>query len=366
MSSTKPITAIDASSTQEVVVDDTSTVVNSSESKTIATSDTTNDAKTPSSTESVQADTPVAPPLDLELKHNWSLDRVDEFHASIQLNYRFDDFSPLIPHSRRSDPEKVQVRSKLMFRMNHINEHGEDKLKSTLPEKMNLSSHSATIYAQGDLGSCVAQAICAGIQLRNRKINNDQSLLSRFTRGSAVPEFSPSRLALYWHARIEEGLPSNVDTGSTIHSGILSVEKFKLFDESLWPYDVSKYAVEPPLLTALEAIRYNSVEYSKIQNNTLMLKHMISTGFPVACGIVVYHSMMSHGVLVTGTVPMPSGKETCLGGHAILLVGYDDASSTFIFQNSWGSIWGDRGYGRLSYDYITKYGADFWAIEKFA
>ncbi|HZY68431.1 MAG TPA: C1 family peptidase [Devosia sp.] len=38
------------------------------------------------------------------------------------------------------------------------------------------------------------------------------------------------------------------------------------------------------------------------------------------------------------------------GGHAFTLVGYDDATQTFKFINSWNTSWGDEGYGRMTYD----------------
>jgi C1A family cysteine protease len=45
-------------------------------------------------------------------------------------------------------------------------------------------------------------------------------------------------------------------------------------------------------------------------------------------------------------------KEQLLGGHAILLIGYDDKTKVFKFQNSWGVGWGDKGYGYIPYDYV--------------
>ncbi|MEZ4739201.1 MAG: C1 family peptidase [Flavobacteriales bacterium] len=41
--------------------------------------------------------------------------------------------------------------------------------------------------------------------------------------------------------------------------------------------------------------------------------------------------------------PMP-------GSHAMLAVGYDDADSSFLIMNSWGTAWGEGGYCRLRYD----------------
>jgi C1A family cysteine protease len=43
---------------------------------------------------------------------------------------------------------------------------------------------------------------------------------------------------------------------------------------------------------------------------------------------------------------------TVRGGHAICIVGYD-ADGRFIVRNSWGTGWGDDGFGYPSPDYIT-------------
>ena len=45
------------------------------------------------------------------------------------------------------------------------------------------------------------------------------------------------------------------------------------------------------------------------------------------------------------------------GGHAMLLVGYEDDGSmpgggAFIVRNSWGGNWGEDGYGKIPYAYI--------------
>ena len=53
--------------------------------------------------------------------------------------------------------------------------------------------------------------------------------------------------------------------------------------------------------------------------------------------------------------PLPS-----VGGHAMLIVGYDKSKTTypeeyFIVKNSWGTSCGQSGYIYLSYDYIRTY-----------
>jgi len=47
-------------------------------------------------------------------------------------------------------------------------------------------------------------------------------------------------------------------------------------------------------------------------------------------------------------------------GHLVLLVGYNDSERYFRIKNSWGTSWGEQGYGRISYDNvggITKFGS---------
>jgi hypothetical protein len=41
------------------------------------------------------------------------------------------------------------------------------------------------------------------------------------------------------------------------------------------------------------------------------------------------------------------------GGHAVLIVGYDDANSCFIVKNSWGTWWGEAGFFRIAYSQLA-------------
>jgi GNAT superfamily N-acetyltransferase len=56
-----------------------------------------------------------------------------------------------------------------------------------------------------------------------------------------------------------------------------------------------------------------------------------------------------------GIIRMPIQGEKSIGFHAVLVQGYDSATRVFTFWNSWGSSWGDRGYGQMSLDYVQRY-----------
>ncbi len=42
-----------------------------------------------------------------------------------------------------------------------------------------------------------------------------------------------------------------------------------------------------------------------------------------------------------------------VGGHAVVVVGYDDVDQSFLIRNSWSSDWGENGYFRISYDEVS-------------
>jgi C1A family cysteine protease len=61
---------------------------------------------------------------------------------------------------------------------------------------------------------------------------------------------------------------------------------------------------------------------------------------------------------------MPRPSERAIGGHAVMAVGYDDATQRFLVRNSWGTGWGLAGYFTLPYTYLIQPGlaSDLWTI----
>lgn len=90
-------------------------------------------------------------------------------------------------------------------------------------------------------------------------------------------------------------------------------------------------------------------------SNTEKVKEALQKG-PLMTSFSVYEDFMFYkgGVYkhVTGKV---------VGGHAVTIVGYDDADKAWLIQNSWGENWGEKGFFRMAY--TEGIARQTWAIE---
>jgi hypothetical protein len=84
------------------------------------------------------------------------------------------------------------------------------------------------------------------------------------------------------------------------------------------------------------------------------VRGILARGYPVV--VTVFTFEKPNGFQKDGTVKVPSKLFTKPdNAHYIALVGYDDARKSFILANSWGTDWGDKGFGYLPYSYLERY-----------
>jgi C1A family cysteine protease len=224
------------------------------------------------------------------------------------------------------------------------------KLLRVLPQRVDLRKNCPPIYSQGTLHSCTANAIGAAIEFDQIK------------QQSSKP-FRPSRLFIYYNERWMKGT-IDFDYGAGIREGIKTVAKQGVCPELLWPYRIRQFQTKPPRKCYREARKHPALVYHRLMRKLAHMKSCLASGYPFVAGLSVYDSFESKKVKGSGRAPMPKRNEKPRGGHAVLVVGYEEESCHFIVRNSWGRNWGMRGYFTLPYDYLihSHLSDDFWTI----
>jgi len=220
---------------------------------------------------------------------------------------------------------------------------------TAVPDEADLVYAMPPVYDQGNLGSCVFNAIGGAFHY----------LLSIESK----PIFMPSRLFPYYNYREKEGCISE-DSGAQIRGAIKRYVKEGVCSEDMWNYDEGLFAVKPTMPCYDEANNHQLLKYHRLRN-IVQLEQCISEGYPVVCGINIYSSFQTEEVSRTGRVPMPDvNKEDLMGGHAVLLVGFNRREKWFKVRNSWGTKWGKGGYFYLPYTFVGNRDltSDFWTI----
>ena len=214
---------------------------------------------------------------------------------------------------------------------------------------IDLRDRCPAVYDQGQLGSCTANAIAGAHQFEQMK--------------QGLPAFAPSRLFIYYNERSMEHTIDS-DAGAQLRDGMKSVGKIGACPETDWPYDITQFRTRPTATAYTDAEQNKAVQYRRVSRSLAQMRACLAEGFPFVFGITVYESFESDAVATSGQVPMPSPSESCLGGHALVAVGYNDQDHVFIARNSWGDGWGMKGYFTIPYAYLLdeNLADDFWTI----
>ena len=196
------------------------------------------------------------------------------------------------------------------------------------------------VYDQGSLGSCSGNAFAGAYNYELR------------FQGLAPLTPNPSRLFLYYAEREIEGTV-NQDSGAMLGDGCKALNQSGICSEKIWGYDIDKFTVKPINEAYTEAANHKLLQFNAVHDLN-DIKHSLANKKPVVMGIMLYASFETNDVATTGIVPMPdTNMEECLGGHAVLCVGYNDSKQWLVVRNSWSMAWGSGGYFYLPYTYIT-------------
>jgi C1A family cysteine protease len=252
---------------------------------------------------------------------------------------------PASKHKDISDiPKYHWVRDKV-----DIRDHQYKLTGDPTPNTVDLRPWCTMIEDQGNLGSCTGQAIAGAIELLGKR---------------NIKAIDVSRLFIYYYERLLLGT-INRDSGAYIRDGIKACYTYGAPIEKLWPYNIAKFKIKPSTAAIKDAVTRKVTSYQRAADFNACID-ALAAGYPVTIGFHVYTSFTSSIVSRTGIMPYPNTRrERLLGGHAVLLVGYNKSTNMFIARNSWGKRWGDGGYFYMPFQVIqnTAMSNDFWIIK---
>jgi C1A family cysteine protease len=241
------------------------------------------------------------------------------------------------------------------------------KSARTAAASVDLREWCSPIEDQGALGSCTANAGIGMVEYFERRT------YGRHVDGSRLFLYKATRNLLHWTG----------DTGANLRATMKALVLFGVPPEEFWPYIIRTFDEEPSAFCYAFGLSYQAIQYYRLDppgttgaQVLAQIKTGLDQGLPSMFGFPVYSSI--EQAAATGRIPWPTPNERVVGGHALLAVGYDDSLSiqndgpggqatkgALLIRNSWGTAWGERGYGWLPYEYVLKQQAvDWWSLSK--
>jgi len=231
------------------------------------------------------------------------------------------------------------------------------KTPKTQVQSCDLSGVFSPVENQESLGSCTANAAVGLLEYYENRAHG------RFIDASRLFIYKTTRNLLHWTG----------DTGAWLRTTMKAMVLFGAPPEEYQPYDITRYEEEPSAFCYAfgqnyKAIRYYRLDQPGMTTNQLLkrIKNFLAAGYPSMFGFTVYNFGNDKGEFA-----FPSPSDKVQGGHAIVAVGFDDKrkignhKGALKIRNSWGTGWGENGYGWLPYAYVEAgLAVDFWSLFK--
>jgi len=235
------------------------------------------------------------------------------------------------------------------------------------PHSVDLRQHCSPVEDQGQIGSCTAQAGVGMVEYFERRA------FGKHTDASRMFLYKVTRNMLHWTG----------DTGAFLRSAMGALTLFGVPPEEYWPYNPASLDTEPPAFCYAFAQSYQAISFYRLDPPATSpadllkrIKANLAASLPSMFGFSVYAGISQ--AKTGGKIPFPTSGEKILGGHAVMVVGYDNATKivnsnpggkettgALLVRNSWGAGWGVGGYGWLPYEYVLSgLAVDWWSLLK--
>jgi len=213
-----------------------------------------------------------------------------------------------------------------------------------MPRMVDLSRYLPPVRSQRQIGSCSAwSTIYYGKTLQENMERN-------WGADTEDHQFSP----LYTYNQITGG--RNQGTAIIDHMNLVIEQGVATWSRFPYPYNLN---ARPDRQAQQDAARYKAesarslAQYNHSTGDWEVdiqeIKTILAGGNVVIGGFDVYEDFQSYS---GGIYKNPRGR--VISGHAMCIVGYDDSKNAFKIVNSWGTDWGEDGFGWIDYNLSSR------------
>lgn len=216
---------------------------------------------------------------------------------------------------------------------------------------------------QGRRPSCAIFAIVSCLEFQNADLTGhaeklSDEYLSWATRKIAQRPAAPASPV----AEDAPAMSEDADEGFTLTEVVTALRGYGIPLQATMPNTFGRSLAsigDPPAAVVAEARQRQRVFVHTVPGHDSATRinnmiHALNAGIPVSVGM----AWPSYRALRGGYINSQKPEEG--SGHAVTVVGYKAPEgrredTVFIFKNSWGSTWGQGGYGLVTYRYLEKY-----------
>lgn len=217
-----------------------------------------------------------------------------------------------------------------------------------LPAAVDLSAYMPPVGNQGQESSCVAWA--SAYAMRGYEARRD--VWSAISPKNAAPNYNFSPAFVY------NQINGGRDDGSVVTDALSLLQTKGAATLADMPYVAGSYTTRPSTAAFTDAVKYKLASYAYITpSNLVAIKSQLAQGIPVVLAIKVYYNFFN----LKANQIYSSISGPYQGGHAVTIVGYNDAKGAVEIINSWGTSWSTAGYGWISYSMVSTIGVEAYS-----
>lgn len=242
-----------------------------------------------------------------------------------------------------------------------IDEAGYNKVKlahtsrgdfKALPRKISLKKYCPVPGNQGKTGTCVAWSSTYGARTIIYAMENNITDKQQITRQA----FSPS----FVYNQIREKGDNSCKSGTYVYDAMNLLKKEGTIPLKDFAFDCSH---NPNTKDKTRAGKYRIKDFHRLffsdaKNKVEVVKKSLAAGNPVVVAIKVGFTFSYAKKVYKDPAPPNANR----GGHAMVVVGYDDDKQAFEIMNSWGTKWGNDGFIDYHYASFQKYCAQAYEM----